>query len=259
MRLDIPETPPDSPAQRRADRRRWQRALNTSLAFVLLLAAIYTAQGSFDVDVWTLQPHRLLGLTGLVGAPLLHGSGAHLLANMSALLILGTLALGMYPRATWRALPLLWVGPGVMAWFLGESGTHHLGASGLAHGLMFLVLALGLLRRDRPAIAAAMIAITFYGGALLTVLPREAGVSWQMHLGGAVAGIIAALLWRRLDPQAPRRRYSWEFEDEAASEDTRETFEPPRPQDVPVLWHRPSPARGQVLPFERRPRDRFDH
>jgi len=48
---------------------------------------------------------------------------------------------------------------------------------------------------------------------LVTVFPHEAGVSWQAHLGGAVAGVVAALLFRHADPPAPRRRYSWEFED----------------------------------------------
>ena len=110
-----------------------------------------------------------------------------------SLLLLGTLAGSVYPRATLRALPLLWLGSGLGAWLLGDAGTHHLGASGLTHGLMFLVFTLGLLRRDRPAIAAAMIAFFLYGGMLLTVLPQEPGVSWQSHLGGALAGIVAAI------------------------------------------------------------------
>ena len=75
------------------------------------------------------------------------------------------------------------------AWLLGQPGSHHLGASGLTHGLMFLVFVLGLLRRDRAAIAAGMLAFMFYGGMLMTILPREPGVSWESHLGGAIAGV----------------------------------------------------------------------
>src|SRR3546814_14479813 len=80
-------------------------------------------------------------------------------------------------------------------------------SSGLGHGLLFLVFVLGLLRRDRASIATAMIALFLYGGMLLTVLPRELDVSWQSHLGGAVAGVAAAFAFRRKDPQAPRPRY----------------------------------------------------
>ncbi|MBA2237967.1 MAG: rhomboid family intramembrane serine protease [Lysobacter sp.] len=245
---------PDSPTQRAADRRRWFRALNFSLAFVLVLVATFTAQGSFDVGAWTVQPWSAAGLRGLLTAPLLHGSLDHLAANAFSMLMLGTLAGGMYPRATLRALPLIWLGAGLGAWLLGDAGSRHLGASGITHGLMFLVFVLGLLRRDRPAIAAAMIAFLLYGGMLLTVLPREAGVSWQAHLGGAVGGVLAALLFRRHDPSAPRKRYSWELAEEADPVPDDE-LEPPAPREVPVLWQRPEEPRGTVLPF-RPPRER---
>ena len=258
MHLPDHELPADLPAQRAADRRRWLRAFNAALLFVFALAAVFSAQGAFDVRAWAVQPLDWTNWRGLLGAPVLHGSFEHLAANAIALLMLGTLAGGLYPRATARSLPLLWLGSGLGAWWLGSAGSHHLGASGVTHGLMFLLLGLGLLRRDRPAVAASMIAFMFYGGMLMTVLPREAGVSWQSHLGGAVAGLVAAALWRRRDAAQPRRRYSWELEDETTepgADATRAQFEPPRPDDVPVLWQREPPevARGEVIPFRRRP------
>ena len=252
MHLPTPEAPTDTAAQRAADRRRLLRALQASLAFVLLLVAVFAAQGGGDWRAFTVDPHAAAGLLGLVTAPLLHGSLEHLGANAVSLLLLGTLAGSVYPRATLRALPLLWLGSGLGAWLLGAPGTHHLGASGLTHGLMFLLFALGLLRRDRPAIAAAMIAFFLYGGMLLTVLPQEPGVSWQAHLGGAVAGVIAALLFRHRDPMLARKRYSWEIEEALAAQAARaqrDQFEPPSPQDVPVLWQRPQPTRGVILRF----------
>ena len=173
---------PDDPAfdpetQQRHDRRRLFRALNLSLAFVLLLAMVYSAQGSFDVRPFTIAPLSADGLLGILTAPLLHGSLEHIAANASALLILGTLAGAVYPRATLWAIPLVWLGAGLGPWLLADPGTHTLGASGLTHGLMFMVFMLGLLRRDRAAIAAGMIAFLFYGGMVLTVLPREATTS----------------------------------------------------------------------------------
>ncbi|KGM56780.1 membrane protein [Lysobacter arseniciresistens ZS79] len=257
MHLPDDAHPTDPKAQRAADRRRWLRAFNLSLGFVLVLLVVFSVQGAVDLRGWTVQPWSTAGLQGLLGAPLLHGSFDHLAANAIALLMLGTLATGLYPRATLRALPLAWLGSGLGAWLLGDPGSHHLGASGLTHGLGFLVFGLGLLRRDRPAIAGAMIAFFLYGGMLLTVLPQEPGVSWQAHLGGAVGGALAALLWRRADPQAPRRRYSWEIEEEQAAEATarrgNDPLEPPSPHEVPVLWTRPPEQEtGTVLPFRRR-------
>ena len=248
MHLATPDSPPDSPAQRTADRRRLLFALNLSLAFVLVLVAVFSAQGHFDVAAWSVQPWSLRGLRGVLTAPLLHGSLEHLATNAFSLLLLGTLAGAVYPRATLRALPLLWLSSGLGAWLLGSAGSHHLGASGITHGLMFLVFVLGLLRRDRPAIAAAMIAFMLYGGMLLTILPREPGISWQAHLGGAVGGVIAAWLFRRRDPRAPRKRYSWEHEDESMVP-AHDELEPPSPHEVPVLWKRPQETRGTVLRF----------
>lgn len=260
MHLPTPDDPLDPEAQRAADKRRLASAAKGSVVFVLALVIVFGLQGLGDYRAFAVEPRVLAGLPGLFSAPLLHGSPEHLVANATALLLLGTLALAVYPRATLRALPLMWLGSGLGAWLLGDAGSFHLGASGVTHGLMFLVFVLGLLRRDRPSIAAGMIAFLFYGGMLLTVLPQEPGVSWQSHLGGALGGIVAAFLLRRADPVPPRRRYSWEIEEEEAeraAQAERDTFEPGSPQDVPVLWQREpreDEERGVVLRFP--PRER---
>jgi len=247
------QAPLSTAAQRVIDRQRLRRGVQASLAAVLVLTAVFAAQAWLPLAALAVTPGIVAGLLGVVTAPLLHGSPEHLMANGIALLMLGTLAITVYPRATLRALPLLWLGSGLVAWLLGQPGSHHLGASGVTHGLGFLVFALGLLRRDRAAIAAGMLAFLFYGGMLMTILPREASVSWESHLGGAVAGAIAAFLFRRSDPAPPRRMYSWELEEELQAERStrdRDTFEPRAPADVPVLWKREANSdRGNVLRF----------
>ena len=245
----------DAPQQHAiAVRDRFQRALLASLAFVVLLGAIFFAGPWLgDTSALSLVPQSWPGLVGIITAPLLHGSAGHWLGNGSSLLILGTLVGTVYPRAALRALPLIWLLSGAGTWLIGRP-SFHIGASGVTHGLLFLLLFLGLLRRDRAAIAASLIAFFFYGGMLLTVLPREAGVSWEYHLSGAVAGMVAAFIWRHADPLPPRQRYSWEDEDEAGDPtDDAATLEPPRPEDVPVLWHRQDPPTAVVLPFRPRP------
>lgn len=256
--MDLPQHDiPDTPAQRARDRRRLLRAFNLSLAAVLVLVVVFVAQGSFDFRAFSVRPHSVAGLVGILTAPLLHGSPTHLAMNSIALLMLGTLAGSVFPRATLRALPLLWLGSGVAAWLLGHPGEHHLGASGVTHGLGFMIFMLGLLRRDRAAIAAGMLAFLFYGGMLLSVLPQEPGVSWQSHLGGALAGALAAVLFRNADPLPPRRMYSWELEEEEDEIVSLEAdpLEPARPDAVPVLWRRDDaadePQRDNVLPFRR--------
>ncbi len=123
---------------------------------------------------------------------------------------------------------------------------------------MFLLASLGLLRRDRAAIATGLIGMLFYGGMLMTILPHADGVSWQSHMGGAFAGIIAALLFRNADPMTPRQHYSWEDEEDEVEALADDELEPPSPRRVPVLWQ---PREGHdyvVVPFRRpdEPRDR---
>ena len=232
---------------------RFRRALNWSLAAVVGLALIFFLQSSLgDLRAFTIQPQHVAGLPGVLTAPLLHGSIGHLAANALSVLILGTLAGTVFPRATLRALPLLWIGSGLVTWLIGTGG-FHLGASGVTHGLGFLVFTLGVLRRDRAAIAASLIAFFFFGGMLMTVLPQELGVSWEYHLGGAIFGVACGVVWRRADPTPPRRRYSWEDEAEPV-EEAGDALEPSRPDTVPVIWRRVPVSHGEVLLFPRRGR-----
>ena len=242
-----------------AVRLRFTRALNASLASLILLAGVFFLQmRGLDTQALAIVPQDPGHWIGVLTAPLLHGSLGHLGANAFAILTLGTLAGTVFPRATLRALPLIWLGSGLGTWLIATGGSH-IGASGVTHGLGFLVFTLGVLRRDRPAIAASLIAFFFFGGMLVSVFPNEIGVSWEYHLAGAVSGVLAGILWRRADPAPPRRKYSWEEEEEeaarrAAAAANDDSLELPSPDDVPVIWQRPLRVRGVVLPF-RRPSD----
>jgi membrane associated rhomboid family serine protease len=115
MHLPVHDPVLDPRRQREHDRRRLWRAFNASLAFVLVLLVVFSAQQAFDWRALAVAPQSPAGLLGLLTAPLLHGSPEHIGANAVSLLLLGTLAGTVYPRATLRALPLLWLGSGLGA------------------------------------------------------------------------------------------------------------------------------------------------
>jgi membrane associated rhomboid family serine protease len=197
-------------------------------------------------------PQSISGLIGVLTAPLLHGSFEHLASNVFAFLIIGTLSLSLYPRATRRAWPIIWLGSGLGTWFISLGG-HHIGASGLTVGLMFFLIGQGLRRRDKTSLGGLMLALFFFGGMVLSVLPQEQGVSWEYHLSGAVFGLLCGLAMAGLDERAPRRLYSWELEPEAHSERDSDELRLPAATEVSVLWHGPqAPERGTVLPFKPR-------
>jgi membrane associated rhomboid family serine protease len=233
--------------------KRLRRALNISLGFIALLFACFYFQQRADVQALSLQPGVIKGLIGVITAPLLHGSFEHLFSNSFSILVLGTLVGTVYPKASIRALPLIWVVSGIGTWWIAMRG-FHIGASGVTHGLMFFLMTMGLLRRDRPAVAAAFIGILLFGGMLFSVLPQQPNISWEYHLSGALAGVLSAILWRKRDPAPPKPVYSWEEDEDATLDEhhqqTRDTYELPRPVDVPVLWHRPEqPQQSVVLLF----------
>ena len=77
-----------------------RRAFLPVLGFVCLLWAIRATESIAGIDLAGLgvHPRRVDGLQGLLLAPLVHGSFAHLVANTLPLLILVTALLYGYPR-----------------------------------------------------------------------------------------------------------------------------------------------------------------
>lgn len=193
-----------------------RRAFWPVFAFTLLLWWMHFLASVFSWDLWELgiRPGEIIGIIGVLTAPLIHGDWEHLVANTLPVIVLGTLLLYSYPRAARWVIPLVWIGSGVGVWMFGQPGSVHAGASGLAHGLMFFLFIIGILRRDPRAMAIAMAVFFLYGGMVLTIFPREAGVSWEAHLFGAIPGALLALLLFRLDAAPPRKVYSWERQDE---------------------------------------------
>lgn len=243
------------------DRRRWKRAILLSAVSAAAILWIHLAGAMFGGEFRGLGvvPRDALGLIGVLFAPLIHGSWAHVVSNAIALLVLGTLAIYAYPKATARALPLIWLLAGLGTWLIGRDSVH-IGASGLTHGLMAMLALLGVLRWEPRAIAVSLVTFLLYGGMVWGVLPGEAGISWESHLAGAVAGLVAAVIWRELDPRPPRRKWSWEIEAEIAEELARRErteLELPSPESVPVLWRRetaverPDHDDRRVVPFRR--------
>ena len=121
-----------------------------------------------------------------------------------------------YPRAARIAVPSIYVGSGLGVWLFGRA-SYHIGASGLAHGMMFFVFVMGILRWDRQAIALALLVFFLYGGMVWTILPQGPTISYEAHLSGAVLGTVLAFVLRNRDPRPADKRYSWE--DEGGSDD----------------------------------------
>jgi membrane associated rhomboid family serine protease len=213
MQLHVPD-----PAYVGSERARanFRLAVKIAIGFVALLWSIQLVNSALGLGPqdFGVRPRELAGLPGILFAPVVHGGFEHLLANSLPLVILGTAMLYLYPTAARIVLPAVYLGTGVAVWLFAR-GSSHVGASGLVYGLVSYIFVAGLIRRDRRAIAASLLVSFMYGASVWGLLPIEPGVSWETHLAAALIGLVLAIALRRRDIP-PRRRYSWEEENDNA-------------------------------------------
>jgi membrane associated rhomboid family serine protease len=226
----MPDGPPE-PAAVREDSERLAYAFVLSGAFAigLWLVKIFESVTGFDTIEYGVYPRTLGGLLGILTAPLIHGTPAHLLSNTLPIVVLGTALLYGYPKSARIVIPVLFLGSGLGVWLIGRE-SYHVGASGLSFGMMFFVFTIGVLRWDRRAIGLAMGVFFLYGGMVWGVFPGDPQVSYESHLSGAILGVALAFLLRRRDAPPPPKRYSWEDE---GPEEAPEKARLDRPPDGP--------------------------
>jgi len=141
-------------------------------------------------------PRTAIGLRGILFAPLLHGSLAHIVANSIPFFLLGWLVM---LRDSGHFLPVTifaTLGSGLAAWLLGAPGSVHVGASGVIFGYLGFLITAGWYERSVASILLSVVVIVLWGGMVFGVLPGQTGISWQAHLGGFIGGVLAARMFR---------------------------------------------------------------
>lgn len=172
-----------------------QQHLRILSGFVALLWAIelldlYLFNGW--LDQFGIQPRHLIGLRGILFAPLLHHGTGHLLANTVPLFTLGWLIMLRKTSDFFIVTVITMIVSGIGTWIFGSPNSIHVGASGLIFGYFGFLLSRGYFERSMSSIALSVIAIVFYGSLIWGVLPTDETVSWQGHLFGFIGGVIAA-------------------------------------------------------------------
>lgn len=138
-------------------------------------------------------PRSVAGLDGILWSPFLHGGFPHLISNSVPFAVLSLLILTGGRSRYLRASALIIVIGGLLVWaFAIGNNENHIGASGWVLGMLGFLLAAAV-REKRPlSIVAGLIAMVFYGGTLLVSFVPTSGISWEGHLFGFIAGVIAA-------------------------------------------------------------------
>lgn len=147
-------------------------------------------------------PRHLSGLPGILWAPFLHNSFAHLVANTVPLLVLGTIIAGRgkaeFVGVTAAGVLL----SGGLTWVVARTGSHA-GASGLIFCFFGYLTSLAYFRKTFGSLLVAILCLLAYGGMLRGIVPTSNAVSWEGHAAGLVSGVVLAWMGTRLK-ETPR-------------------------------------------------------
>jgi membrane associated rhomboid family serine protease len=177
-------------------------AMCAVVPFLFLIEAIDVAVGAGRLDVaGGIIPHRIEGLDGVLFSPFLHASWDHLYGNSIPLILVGTFALaGGTRRFIWSTVVIV-VASGLGVWLIGDPSSVVVGASGVVFGYLGLLFARGFVERSWWNLGVAAFIGLLYWYQIYNVLPTDQPISWQGHLIGLLAGVVAAVVFRRKRPR----------------------------------------------------------
>lgn len=136
-------------------------------------------------------PRHLIGLPGILLAPLLHVHFNHLFFNCIPLLVLSNfLLIQGLDYFLWVTF-LVTVISGALIWCFAKPGLH-VGASALITGYWSLLVANIYQQGTFTAIILGVMSLYYFAGIFLGIFPGKKGVSWEGHLFGLFAGLIVS-------------------------------------------------------------------
>jgi membrane associated rhomboid family serine protease len=178
----------------------WQ-AIVLPIRFLVGLWLIHATQQVIDRDwgEFGILPGYLVGLRGIVFAPLLHADWGHLFSNSLPFLIFATLINYFFPKVAIKAFAIIYLVTGVLVWLF-ASKSYHIGASYVVYGMASFIFFTGIFRRSLRSIVLSLLIMTFYSGLAAGVVPSadnlERHISWESHLMGAIVGALVAFFYR---------------------------------------------------------------
>jgi membrane associated rhomboid family serine protease len=149
-----------------------------------------------------IYPRDFGRLWGIVTSPFLHASFQHLIANTVPFVFMG-LIIALRGAAKLGLVTLIVIALGGLGtWLIAPAHTDTIGASGVVFGYATYLLTRGVFNRSALELFTGAVVGVVWGGALLSSIVPHYGVSWQAHVCGAIAGVIAAARLSRERPRA---------------------------------------------------------
>ncbi len=163
----------------------------------------------YNVTQYGLFPREWSGLIGIFTMHFLHGSLSHIWHNTLAFLVLNSFLFYFYRSISIKTFFTIFLGSGILLWLIGRPSIH-IGASMILYGEFAFLFFSGLIRRNPIMMRVALVVAMYYGSLVWYLFPIDPKISWEGHMAGFAAGIIAAIIYRKQGPQ--RKVFAFELE-----------------------------------------------
>jgi membrane associated rhomboid family serine protease len=195
----------------------WSASFLIAGFFILLMWTFYWAQHLFEFNFYSLGilPRSLSGLIGIVTMPLIHSQreAEHIINNSIPAFLLISALFFYYRNIAWKVLLIGWVFTGFGVWiYAANTGSYHIGMSGVIYFLAGFLFTSGVLRKYLPLQALSLFIVFLYGSMIWGIFPMEEKISWEGHFVGLAVGTIMAFIFRDSGPQRPKFQYEIEKE-----------------------------------------------
>lgn len=173
-----------------------KKSVKAPLIIIGVLWFIHLCCMLFNIDLtfYGVYPRRISGLKGILFSPLIHSDLGHIFNNTFPLLVSGIILNFSYRKIAVPVTTIIYLFTGFAVWLFAHRG-FHIGASGVAYGLVSFVFFSSIFRRDIESIIFALIVIILYSGMIVGIFPEDPNVSWESHLFGAIMGLFTAVLF----------------------------------------------------------------
>lgn len=164
------------------------------IQFIISIYVVFTISLFFPNINLGIVPRTLKGLIGIVTSPFLHGGFRHIISNTVPLVVLLFILSHFYPQKALSVILFTIIAGGLLVWLFGRNA-NHIGASGLIYGVAAFLIANGFIEQKFVPLLISIGVIVLYGGLVWGILPSlRSYISWESHLFGAIAGVIASFL-----------------------------------------------------------------
>lgn len=170
--------------------------LPISVGFIVLLFVIQVLNWMvrYRLNILGIHPRKLFGLIGVPCSPFLHGNFTHLIFNMLPLFIFSNLVLLQGETVFFTASTVIILLSGLLIWLFARKGIH-VGASALIMGYLGFILVGIYHKPSYLSVIVGVACLYYFGGMFSNLLPnRNKQISWEGHVFGFIAGIVAAYL-----------------------------------------------------------------